>query len=124
MNNEQYLVVSYFSVGLMCLVLAIVAYLWLRRSFISTVSCVSSPYFSRILKKLFLIGIVLPAFFGFFSVTFRGCSIDTYEEIIAERTYLIAKNQEQLSSSLNYIIVALFAWGFIVACTILFIKKE
>ena len=124
MNNEQYLVVSYFSVGLMCLVLAIVAYLWLRRSFISTVSCVSSPYFPRILKKLFLIGIVLPAFFGFFSVTFRSCSIDTYEKIIAERVYLIAKNQEQLSSSLNYIIVALFAWGFIVACTILFIKKE
>lgn len=124
MNNEQYLIVSYFSVGLICLVLAIVTYLWLRRSFISTVSCVSTPYFSMILKKLFLIGIVLPAFLGFFSVTFHSCSIDTYEKIIAERAYLIAKNQEQLSSSLHYIIIALFAWGFIVACAILFIKKE
>ncbi|MBW1642925.1 MAG: hypothetical protein JRJ76_08810, partial [Deltaproteobacteria bacterium] len=63
---------------------------------------------------LFFIGIIFPAMAGFFSVSFRSCSKQTYAKIIAERSYLIAKNQEQLSTSLTYIVIALFFWGVIV----------
>ena len=124
MNNEQYLILSYGAVALICLVLAMATYGWLRRSFASTVHDSSSPSFSKILKKLFLIGIIFPAFFGFFSVSFHSCSKDTYEKIIEERTYLVAKNQEQLSQALFYIVIALLGWGVIGAGALFIQKKE
>ncbi|MBW1815002.1 MAG: hypothetical protein JRJ39_15440 [Deltaproteobacteria bacterium] len=89
MANEQFLIVSYIIIGLLSLGLAVLTYIWLRDSFSGTMA-------------------------GFFSVSFRSCSKQTYAKIIAERSYLIAKNQEQLSTSLTYIVIALFFWGVIV----------
>ncbi len=123
MTNEQYLIASYFTAGLLSLGLALATVLWLRRSFLGVVEAVPSGRFARILRKLFSLGIVLPALVGFFSVTFQSCEKDTYEKIIADRAYLVAKNQEQLSASLSHIVVALLVWGFIVAGALLIIKR-
>jgi hypothetical protein len=124
MTNEQYLIVSYFTAGLISLGLALAAYFWLRRSFREIIRVIPHRYFSRILRKLFLWGIILPALLGFFSVSFRSCSKDTYEKIIAEKAYLVKKNQKQLSNSLFYIIAALAIWGFIIGGSIFIIKKQ
>lgn len=113
MANEQFLIVSYSIIGLLSLGSAILTYILLRESFHGIMGVISDT-FSAVLKKLFFIGIVLPAMAGFFSVSFRSCSRQTYAKIIAERSYLIAKNQEQLSTSLTYIVIALFVWGVIV----------
>ena len=113
MTNEQYLVVSYFTVGLLSFAFALATYLLLRHSFIGVTQAVRGKL-SIILRRLFFIGIILPALFGFFSVSFRSCSKETYVQIIADRSYLVAKNQEQLSASLSYIVIALLLWGLII----------
>jgi len=113
MANEQFLILSYIIIGLLSLGFAILTYIWLRDCF----NCIMETIPDRlsiILKKLFFIGILFPAMAGFFSVSFRSCSKQTYAKIIAERSYLIAKNQEQLSTSLTYIVIALLVWGIIV----------
>lgn len=113
MTNEQYLVVSYFTVGLLSFAFALATYLLLRHSFIGVTQAVRGKL-SIILRRLFFIGIILPALVGFFSVSFRSCSKETYVQIIADRSYLVAKNQEQLSTSLSYIVIALLLWGLII----------
>lgn len=113
MTNEQYLVVSYFIVGLLSLGFALATYLWLRHSFIAVTQAVGGKL-SMILRRLFFIGIIFPALVGFFSVSFRSCSKQTFAQIIADRSYLVAKNQEQLSTSLSHIVIALLLWGFII----------
>ena len=113
MTNEQYLVVSYFTVGLLSFAFALATYLLLRHSFIGVTQAVRGKL-SIILRRLFLIGIILPALVGFFSVSFRSCSKETYVQIIADRSYLVAKNQEQLSTSLSHIVIALLLWGLII----------
>ena len=113
MTNEQYLVVSYFIVGLLSLGFALATYLWLRHSFIGVTQAVGGKL-SIVLRRLFFIGIIFPALVGFFSVSFRSCSKQTYAQIIADRSYLVAKNQEQLSTSLSHIVIALLLWGLII----------
>jgi len=113
MANEQFLIISYIIVGLLSLGFALLTYSLLRESFTGIMKIVPEKL-STILKKLFFIGIVFPAMAGFFSVSFRSCSKQTYAKIIAERSYLIAKNQEQLSTSLTYVVIALLLWGVIV----------
>jgi hypothetical protein len=112
MENEHFLIISYTIIGLLSLGFAMLTYIWLRESFNGIMKVIPEK-FSRILKKLFFLGIVFPAMAGFFSVSFRSCSKQTYAKIIAERSYLIAKNQEQLSTSLTYIVIALMAWGIV-----------
>jgi hypothetical protein len=73
---------------------------------------------------LFLVGIILPALFGFFSVTFRSCNKETYEAIIADQAYLLAKSQEQLSAALAHIAIALLVWGLIVSIGFLVLGKK
>jgi len=113
MANEQFLIISYIIIGLLSLGLAVLTYILLRDSFNGIMKAVPERL-SVILKKLFFLGIIFPAMAGFFSVSFRSCSKQTYAKIIAERSYLIAKNQEQLSTSLTYIVIALLLWGVIV----------
>jgi hypothetical protein len=56
---------------------------------------------------------------GFTSVAYRGC-VDhrTYEAIVQDRSYLVHKNQEQISTALLYILGAVLVWDFIVLLTL------
>ena len=123
MANEQFLVFSYIIIGLFSLGFAILTYIWLRDSF-QEIMKVLPDRLSIILKKLFFIGIIFPAMTGFFSVSFRSCSKQTYTKIISERSYLIAKNQEQLSTSLTYIVITLLVWGLIILGTLMASKSS
>jgi len=51
---------------------------------------------------------------GFVSVSYQGCGRTTYEEIVQNRSYLVEKNQEQISSVLLYVLVAVVFWDVIV----------
>jgi hypothetical protein len=123
MTNEQYLVVSYFIVGLLSLGFALATYLWLRHSFTAVTQAVGGNL-SVILRRLFFIGIIFPALVGFLSVSFRTCSKQTYVQIIADRSYLVAKNQEQLSTSLSHIVIALLLWGLIILGALIINKNH
>jgi len=123
MANEQFLIVSYIIIGLISLGLAILTFVLLRDSF-NGIMNVLPERLSIILKKLFFIGIFFSTMAGFFSVSFRSCSKQTYAKIIAERSYLIAKNQEQLSTSMTYIAIALLAWGIVVLGALLVSERS
>jgi hypothetical protein len=114
-TNEQYLVASYFLVAAACLALGLTTYVLLRRSFEGITKAIPGGKLGLIFRKLFLVGVVLPAMAGFFSVTFRSCKKETYQAVIADRSFLIAKNQEQLGACMLYICVALLLWGLLVA---------
>jgi heme/copper-type cytochrome/quinol oxidase subunit 1 len=121
-SNEHYLIVSYFVVALACLVLSIVVYLLLWRSFSALTTKAPGGRFGHVLRKLFLIGIVLPAMAGFFSVSFHSC--EGYESIVGNRSYLVAKNQEQLRVSLSYVVIALLVWGALIAVVFLIVGSK
>jgi len=114
-TNEQYLIASYFAVGVACITLGLATYALLRRSFAALTTAVPGGKLGRLFRRLFFLGIVLPAAAGFFSVTFPSCGMPTYKDIIADRSYLVAKNQEQLGTSMSHMCIAFLLWGLIVA---------
>jgi len=115
MTNEQYLVVSYFCVAAVSLAMGFAAYAWLRRPLREFASALPWKGVRGLLLRLFPAGIVLPALLGFVSVSYRGCNIQDYNKIIANREYLVAKNQEQISSTSVHVVWAVFAWCALLA---------
>lgn len=125
MNDELYLVISYFAIGAMCAGLAFIAFSLVRSSFVALTATTLGDRLGRLLKRLLFAGILLPSMAGFFSVTFISCSskYQSYQEVIADRSYLVAKNEEQLGTSLGYISKALLAWAAIATVCIVAAKR-
>jgi hypothetical protein len=114
MTNERYLIASYFVGAALSVGLGTIVYLFIRRSFGGVADAASSKRLSSILKRLLPCGLLFPALLGFVSVSYQGCNRMTYEEIVQNRNYLVEKNQEQISSVLLYILVAVVFWNVIV----------
>ena len=123
MTNDRYLIVSYFGIAALAITLAGATWVYLRRSFGGITQTLSTGNLSQILKALFPAGLFLPAFLGFVSVSYRGCG-KSYEEIVKERSYLIQKNQEQISSILLWIAAALLFWDFVILFTLRFARSS
>ncbi len=113
MNNEQFLIFSYFLVGALVVAISLAAHAYLRRPLAGITRAFRSHPLGLILRRLFPAGLVLPALAGFLSVNYHACHRD-YAHIIANRPYLIARNQEQISTACLFLIVALLTWGVIV----------
>jgi hypothetical protein len=124
MSNEQYLIVSYFFVGGLSIVIAVAAYAYLRRPLAGLASAFSNRHLASVLKKLFPAGLMLPALAGFFSVSYYSCQHESYESIIADRSYLVGKNQEQLSAICFFLMLAILVWGIIVLLSLATQPKE
>jgi len=124
MNNETYLIVSYFVVFAVACALGVATYFVLRRTVADLTRAARGGRLGQILRRLLLIGLLLPAILGFFSVTYYSCDKDTYEKIIEERSYLVEKNKEQISSTLNYLIGAIYIWGLLVVGFLFAIQKS
>jgi|SRR5579859_112638 len=115
MTNEQFLVVSYFLIAAFSLIIGLGAYVWLRESFAETVTALPWKGFPSLLKRLFPIGLLFPALLGFISVSYRGCPEKKYDEIVADRSYVVAKSQEQVGASLVHVVWAILAWCTLIA---------
>ena len=113
MNNEQFLILSYFIVGALVIAIGLTAHTYLRGPLAGITRTFRNSYLGLILRRLFPVGLVLPALAGFLSVNYHACDRN-YAKIIAERSYLVEKNQEQISTACLFLLVALFAWGVIV----------
>lgn len=113
MTNEQYLIASYFASAAVSITLGTLLYFYLRRSFGEIAKTASGRGFPAILKKLFPYGLVFPALMGFISVTYSSCNHETHEKIVLNREYLVEKNQEQLSSTLLSLVIAILAWNVV-----------
>jgi hypothetical protein len=115
MTNEQFLIVSYFSVAAISVLIGYLAYIWLRAPFMSIAAALPWKAVRGLLARLFPAGILLPALLGFVSVSYRGCKYEEYEKIVADRSYLVSKSQEQVTASLTHECWAIFAWCVLIA---------
>jgi hypothetical protein len=108
------LIVSYFLVGGLAIGFAVAAYACLRRPLAGLARAFPNRHLASVLKKLFPAGLVLPALAGFLSVNYHSCQHESYQSIIADRSYLVGKNQQQLSAICTFLILAVFGWGIVV----------
>ncbi|MGD0293739.1 MAG: hypothetical protein ABSB30_07775 [Terracidiphilus sp.] len=113
MTNEQYLIVSYFVCAALSLAAGVLVYLYLRRPFAVVAGSAHGKRLPAILKRLFPCGLLFPALLGFVSVSYQSCGHTTYESIVESRSYLVAKNHEQISAILFYIVIAVLFWNLI-----------
>ena len=88
-------------------------YLYLRRSFTGVAESAKGKHFGKLLKTLFPAGLILPALLGFFSVSYQGCNHTTYAEIVQDRSYLLAKNHQQVAAIFFFILVSVLSWNLV-----------
>lgn len=124
MTNEQYLVLSYFVCATLSVLSGGLAYLFLRRPFAAVADATGQTHLRSALKKLLPIGLLLPALLGFVSVSYSSCTMTTYEAIVQNRTYLLEKNQEQVSSILFSILAAVLIWNVVVICIVKYVQDR
>jgi Trk-type K+ transport system membrane component len=113
MNNEQFLIASYFTVGALVVAIGLTAHAYLRRPLAGTTRTFRNRHLGPVLRRLFPVGLVLPALAGFLSVDYHACHRG-YASIITDRPYMIAENQDQISTACLFLLVALLVWGIIV----------
>jgi hypothetical protein len=113
MTNDRYLIVSYFVVAAISLVCGLAVFVLLRRPFQDSLKLFAGKNLGSVLKRLFPVGIILPALLGFLSVAYKTCNMKTYEEIVKDRQYLIQKNHEQLSSVCLTLLIAVIFWDLL-----------
>jgi hypothetical protein len=123
MSNEQYLIVSYFFVGVLSIVIAMAAYAFLRRPLAGLASAFPNRNLASVLRKLFPAGLLLPALAGFLSVGYQSCH-ESYQSIIADRSYLVSKNQQQISAICFFLMLAVLAWGVVVLLSLVTQPKQ
>ena len=114
MTNDTYLVVSYVVCAALSIALGTLVYLFLRRPFAVVADAAPRKNLRSILKRLFPVGLVFPALLGFVSVSYQSCHRQTYAKIVESRSYLVQKNQEQISSTLLSIAVAVLVWDVVI----------
>jgi uncharacterized iron-regulated membrane protein len=112
LTNDQYLIVSYFVCAALSVAAGLLVYLYLRRPFAGVADAASGKHLPTLLKRLLPCGLVFPALLGFLSVSYQGCD-KSYADIVQNREYLVAKNHEQISAILFYIVVAILFWNLI-----------
>lgn len=115
MTNEQYLIVSYFCVAAISVAIGFAAYSWLRAPLRGIAAALPWKALRELLSRLFPVGVILPGLLGFISVSYKGCNFQQYEKIVADRSYLVSKSQEQISASLTHVVWAVFAWCLFIA---------
>ena len=113
MSNEQFLIYSYFVVAAFVMAIGLAVYAYLCRPFDWITRKFRSSQLGVILQRLFPLGLVLPALVGFLSVDYQACDTN-YAKVVASRSYLVNKNQEQIRAACLFLMLALLVWGVIV----------
>lgn len=124
MGNEAFLVVSYIAGGVVCLCVAIAAWLWLRRPIVQIAGALPRKPLGFLLRKSLPATLMLFALAAFLSVKYTGCDERPYDRIVADRGYMIGKNMEQVSTALSWVVAGVVVWGVIILFSLLAIQRE
>jgi hypothetical protein len=126
MTNERYLVASYFVVAALSVGLGSGVYFFLRRPFNIIADSASGKRLPSILKRLLPCGLLFPALLGFVSVKYIACDghHTDYKAVVKDRSYLVQKNQEQVSSVLLSILEAVLFWDVVVLLTMKYAQNR
>ena|SRR5882724_11856261 len=119
MSNEAYLIVSYFIVAVLCLLLGLAAYFWLRRPAEGIADSLPHEKWRKIIRKAFPLSTILFVLSSCLSVNYYGCQQKKYSEILNDRSYITAKNSEQIAQSLNAILWSVAVWSIVLAVALL-----
>jgi len=123
MGNEAYLILTYFLTGLISFCLGLAAYGWLRYPLGQIAEAQPRKEWGKILKKSFPISTIVLALSAFMSVSYSdGCPARPYERIIADRAFMLAKNQQQISATLSALALGVFLWALIIFLCLLAIQ--
>jgi hypothetical protein len=123
MGNEAYLTLTYFLAGLISFCLGLAAYGWLCHPLGQIVDAQPGKVWGQILKKSFPITTIVLALSAFMSVSYsEGCPARPYERILADRAFLLAKNQQQISATLSALALGVFLWALIILVCLLAIQ--
>ncbi len=124
MGSDEFLIVSYFSGGAVCLCLALVAYAWLRRPAERIFGELHRAGWARILKRAFPVSAVLLALSAFMAVNYYGCEGRGYSQIAGDRAYIISVNQKQISEAASSLVIAVLVWAAVVLVNLVSIRRE
>jgi hypothetical protein len=113
MTNDRFLIVSYFVVGAISLILGAAVFFYLRHPLEDSLKSSAGRNLGSALRRLFPVGIIVPALLGFVSVAYESCEFGTYEKVVQDRQFLIQKNHEQLSSVCLMLFIAITFWDLL-----------
>lgn len=114
MTNEQFLQWTFALGGCLALALGVGTFWFLRRPFLAVVGALPPRDLAAALKRLFPVTKILAALLGFLSVSYYGsCPGRSYVAIVSDRPYILARNQEQISTALLYLAAAVLLWGLV-----------
>jgi hypothetical protein len=123
MGNDAFLIASYFAGGLICVCLGLAAYAWLRRPVVQIADALPQRSWGGVLKRSLPASMILFALSAFLSVKYDSCGTRSYKDILSDHSYMITKNQEQISETFSSITVAVFLWGAIILFALLAIRR-
>lgn len=123
MSNEEYLAVSYWIMAALSALAGCAAWMRLRGP-LDRLAGNARRDLVPLVRRLLPAGLILPAIAGFCSVSYRGCiDHENYASIVADRSYLIAKNHAQAQAALEYLKWALVVWC-VFALLILMLRRS
>ena len=125
MANESYLIVSYFVLLALALGGSLATWLLLRRSFRGMVEAVCGGGLARLLRGSFPLGMILLAVGSCLSVNYltaKGCGYRPYEDVVADRDWIVHRNIEQAEETLDGLLLATILWD-VVAVLVLALRQ-
>lgn len=117
MTNERYLVATYFCAVALGVLAASGCALLLRRSLAELTRVCMPTRSGRSLRAGVPIGLVLSCLLGLVSVPYiNSCSgRPTYQEVVADRSYLTATSHAMVAAALSNLIYALLGFAMLIA---------
>jgi len=108
-TNEQYLHVSYFAAAVGGVALATLTAAMLAHPHRQATQGQLLPKLGRFLRRAFSPWLILTVLLGFMSVSYMECR--TYDQVVADRSYLVDKTQQQIHRMALSLAIALMAYA-------------
>jgi len=113
-TNEQYLIVSYFTVAGGGIVAAMITAALLRAGLRRAVAAISRTVCSY-LGRLLPAWLVLAALLAFVSVSYIDCAHTTYQSVVESEQHLVATTHKQVGRIFTYLAIGVFTYALALA---------
>jgi hypothetical protein len=123
MSDERYLIVTYFATGCVCLLIGLVAFLWLRRP-IGQIAATRFRSLGEAIRRFFPASTLLVAVAAFASVSYYACGTRDYDQIVSDRPYIRSMERAQISASFEWLAWLAIFWGFVILLYLLAIRPR
>jgi hypothetical protein len=123
MRNEEFLILAYIVVAVICVFMGLAAWIFLRDPVRKIADRIPHNGWGETLKRSYPAGILLSALAGFLSVSYFSCQNKSYEEVIS-KAHVISISSEQISESVYSIALAVFLGAIVILMSLLAIRRS